>query len=60
MPKKKIVNDVEVDEETVKAIEEVRATVVSEKDALLALYKTLKDLGINSIGDLENKIARLN
>ena len=30
----------------------------SEKETLLALYKTLKDLGINSIGDLENKIAR--
>lgn len=32
--------------------------VVSEKDQLLALYKTLQDLGIRSIGDLENLIAR--
>ena len=32
--------------------------VSSEKTHLLALYKELKDRGINSIGDLENKIAR--
>lgn len=31
----------------------------SEKEELLALYKTLKDLGINSISDLEVKISRL-
>lgn len=31
----------------------------SEKEVLLDLYKTLKDLGINSIGDLEVKISRL-
>ncbi len=31
----------------------------TEKEKLLALYQTLKDLGINSIGDLEVKIARL-
>lgn len=30
----------------------------SEKEKLLALYQTLKDLGIRSIGDLENLIAR--
>ncbi len=30
----------------------------SEKEKLLELYQTLKDLGINSIGDLENKISR--
>ena len=33
--------------------------VVSEKDKLLELYKTLKDLGIHSIGDLEVMISRL-
>lgn len=32
---------------------------VSEKEVLLALYQQLKDLGINSIGDLEVKISRL-
>lgn len=32
---------------------------LSEKETLLALYQTLKDLGINSIGDLEVKISRL-
>lgn len=31
----------------------------TEKEKLLALYKTLKDLGINSIGDLEVRISRL-
>ena len=30
----------------------------SEKDRLLALYQTLKDLGVRSISDLENLIAR--
>lgn len=30
----------------------------TEKEILLELYKTLKDLGINSIGDLEVKISR--
>lgn len=32
--------------------------VVTEKDRLLALYQTLKDLGVRSISDLENLIAR--
>lgn len=31
----------------------------SEKEILLELYKTLKDLGINSISDLEVRISRL-
>lgn len=33
-------------------------SVQSEKSKLLALYQTLKDLGVRSIGDLENLIAR--
>ena len=32
--------------------------VTSEKERLLTLYQTLKDLGIRSISDLENLIAR--
>lgn len=32
--------------------------VVSEKERLLALYETLKALGVRSISDLENLIAR--
>lgn len=55
--RKKTIEGVEVDIETEESINEVQAEIVSEKDALLALYKTLKDLGINSIGDLENRIA---
>ena len=30
----------------------------SEKEKLLALYQTLQDLGVRSISDLENLIAR--
>ena len=30
----------------------------SEKEKLLELYQTLKDLNVRSIGDLENLIAR--
>lgn len=33
--------------------------VISEKEDLLLLLKKLKDLGINSISDLEVKISRL-
>lgn len=33
--------------------------LLTEKEKLLELYQTLKDLGINSIGDLEVKISRL-
>lgn len=33
--------------------------VKSEKEVLLELLQTLKDLGVNSIGDLEVKISRL-
>ena len=42
--------------ETVEVHEE-KAPQVSQKDTLLALYQTLKDLGVRSISDLENKIA---
>ena len=31
---------------------------ITEKEKLLELYQALKDLGVNSISDLENKIAR--
>lgn len=48
-PKKVIEVPSEVSQEKVK--------VQSEKEKLLELYSTLKDLGINSIGDLENRIA---
>lgn len=40
-------------------IGDIAPEVLSEKDKLLALLQTLKDLGINSIGDLEVKISRL-
>lgn len=46
----------------VKKPEPVETPVVAEKtekEILLDLYKTLKDLGVNSIGDLEVKISRL-
>ncbi len=46
---------VEVLEEAQEAL-----TEITEKEKLQALYQQLKDLGINSIGDLEVKISRLN
>lgn len=53
MPKKK-------EEKVEEVLQEVEIPVSenSEKDKLLALYQTLKDLGIRSISDLENLIAR--
>ena len=33
--------------------------VLSERAELEIVYKFLKDRGLNSIGDLENKIAKL-
>jgi hypothetical protein len=44
-----------------KIVEEVKEVIVekTEKEKLLELYQTLKDLGISRIGDLENKIANL-
>lgn len=62
MPRKKTLGQ-EVEE----ALEEDRVIsgdlvgeveVNSEKERLLALYQTLKDLNIRSISDLENLIAR--
>ena len=40
-----------------KKVEEEIKIEKSEKEILLDLYKTLKELGVNSISDLENKIA---
>lgn len=37
----------------------VEVPAKTEKEKLLELYQTLKDLDIRSISDLENKIARL-
>ena len=34
-------------------------SVPTEKEELEILYKSMKDRGFNSIGDIENKIARL-
>jgi len=42
-------------------VEEVTGSgskIPSEKERLLALYQELKDLGIRSISDLENLIAK--
>lgn len=33
--------------------------VLNEKEELEVVYKFLKDRGMNSIGDLENRIAKL-
>jgi hypothetical protein len=51
MPKPKKVELMEEAQEVVES--------VSEKDNLIAIHQTLKDLNIHSISDLENLIARL-
>ena len=39
--------------------EEVKEAVLTEKQELEVILKFLKDRGFNSIGDIENRIARL-
>ena len=56
MPAKKL-KPIEIEE----ALDEASldsTPVKSEKEKLLDLYQTLKDLNVRSIGDLENLIAR--
>lgn len=55
-PKKKAVEDF-VEPEVFADVPAI-PTKVSEKAHLLALYKELKDLGIYSLSNLENRIAR--
>ncbi len=55
MPKAKI-NNIKVEEDIAEVHQDIPQK--SEKEKLLELYQVLKDLGINSIGDLENKIAK--
>lgn len=50
MAKKNEVKEEEIKEET---------PVLTEKAELEIVYKFLKDRGLNSIGDLENKISKL-
>lgn len=42
----------------VKEVKEIKIEK-TEKEKLQELYQQLKDLGVNSIGDLEVKISRL-
>ena len=54
MPKKKIV---EIDQEITS---DAPVTIgKSELEQLRELYQNMRDRGFNSIGDIENKIARL-
>ena len=50
------------EEESKEVLSEVTSSadvkIPTEKEKLEALYKQLKDLGVNSIGDLEVKISR--
>lgn len=43
----------------VKEVAKEEVKVLSELEQLQALYKEMQDRGINSIGDLEVKISRL-
>lgn len=42
-----------------KTEEKKEVLLKSEKEKLLELHQTLKDLGVNSLSDLEVKISRL-
>ena len=61
-PKKNIEQEVFTPEvladESVTPVPIIETPKVSEKAHLLALYKELKDLGIYSLSNLENRIAR--
>jgi DNA-directed RNA polymerase beta' subunit len=57
--KKKIVKKRKIKEVMAPPVEVVEEATSTEKAELLTLYDKLKELGIHSIGDLENKIARL-
>lgn len=56
-------NEKKEKEEVLKVSSEVTSSadvkVPTEKEKLEKLYQQLKDLGVNSIGDLEVKISRL-
>jgi len=41
------------------AKEEVNSAPKTEKDELVSVYNEMKRLGVNSIGDLEVRISRL-
>lgn len=59
MPKRKVIENEDVSiEYEVLPPEEVKPEII-EKQELLKLLQTLQDLKINSIGDLEVRIARL-
>lgn len=55
---KKKIKKIEVSQETPQVESKVESGVESEKEKLLNLYQILKDLGIRSISDLENLIAK--
>lgn len=49
---------IEVEPKVVEAVK-VEALPMTEKQELEVVYQFMKDRGINSISDIENKIARL-
>ena len=49
---------IEIESEVVEAVK-VDALPLTEKEELEVVYKFMKDRGINSISDIEVKIARL-
>ena len=56
---KKVIEGVEEVKEPIEIVEKpVEAVKLSEKEELEVIYKFMKDRGINSISDIENKIAR--
>ena len=59
-PKKKVVDAKPkvLADKTAAPVLIVETPKVSQKEHLLALYKELKDLGVYSLSNLENRIAR--
>lgn len=58
MPKKIKEPTIEIEPKIVEAVK-VESLPLTEKEELEVVYKFMKDRGINSISDIENKIARL-
>ena len=56
-PKKKVIESEVFAGEIAMPVPSITAPV-SQKEHLLALYKELKDLGVYSLSNLENRIAR--
>ena len=59
--KQEVEEELQIEEEVAEAVDDIEEKIIksaTEKEKLLTLYQTLKDLNVRSISDLENLIAR--